>query len=637
MRYMKFYSHLFFTTVAMFVALTSCTSNEDISQETDGESSELICVVKDVEPGDYFSRSSLSFNSQKGMVFAWTEDDGMTVFGKDDNKATQLYKLQGEAGQPRAKFYAESFRLKPGLVYYAFGKTESNNSHVSIPDQNNITVNYSGQTQTGNANPSHLGDYDFLAAGTLCEDENLAHFAFEHLGSTLRIMMSFDPETVTDAAEKAALVAKGDGATRFTEMEIYDSENSFRQTKRDFRFSAGASGNSYRFVWPEQEINDMDRFKLTFKSEDAAKEGISRYDDFEDSNESNADGKVIAYIEVPPIDFRNKDVGIMLKGFYKNSSGVSIPVSYLGKVERELNVGNGKAYMVPVSMKNPDDFNVTLKINHMWQHGNTLDQSRGTGDPGNDDDIVTPKYVYYIYCHDGKVIKPTTAADAQPLTTISGLAASNWDTKSNNGVWISTYKGKDDGDNGIIKLQKPTCSAVGHNCSYHLYVVASNSALTLSGISENVSEEDVVRELTYNLPNTGVQTFMRDLYSTPWDATNFVGNITDPMQDVTLYHVAAKVDLKWNSTSAIENVSVNSVKNEGLYIFKPTENAYDTGSYTETQTMDVDQQYNGRYVFYLPQFATCTYNVSVGSNTGDITFTPATTGGFTSWLRWLKK
>lgn len=637
MRYKKFYSHLFLTTVAMLGTLTSCSNNEGISQESGDDSSELTCVARDFELGDNFSRSSLTFDSKKGMVFAWTEGDEMTVFGKDDFRATQLYKLESGIGEPLAKFYAESFRLKPGLMYYAFSKTERTNGHVSIPDQNNITVDYSGQTQTGNANTSHLGAYDFMAAGTVCENENAAHFTFDHLGSVLRIVMSFDLGESITGDEKAALETSGDGATRFTEMEIYDSENSFRQTKRDFKFSAGASGDTYTFAWPEQEINDMDRFSLMLKSSDESKNGVSRFDAFMDRSGDN-NGKLITYMEVPPMDFTGKKVGVMLKGSYTKGEEEH-PVSYVGTYDKDnFIVKNGRAYQMNITMKKPEDFNVTLKVNHMWQHGNTLDQSRGTGDPGNDDDIVTPKYIYYIYCHDGKVIKPTTAAGAQPLTTISGLETTNWDTKNNNGVWISTYKGKGGDDNGIIKLQKPTCTTPGHNCSYHLYVVASQTALTLSGISEGVTEKTVIRELTYNLPSSGAQTFMRDLYSTPWDATSFVGNITDPMQDVTLYHVAAKVDLKWNSTSAIENVSVNRVKNEGLYIFRPTENAYATGSYTETQAMGVDEQYNGRHVFYLPQFATCTYNVKLGGSAEEnITFTPATTGGFTSWLRWLKK
>lgn len=630
MRKIFYYSHIFLSVMAMCATLASCSSDEEIINGSEGDSSELSCVAKDKELVGEYSRSSLSFSWDKGMVFKWSAEDWMTVFAKGDFNATQLYKLISGGESPTARFSAENFRLKPEQMYFSFSKTESSNTHVRIPSQNNISVDYSGQTQVANASPEHLGAYDFMAAAALCKDENFVYFDFAHLGATLRIIMSFNLDGISDD-ELTALNAKGEGAVKFTEMEMFNSDNSFRQPTRYFSFAAGTNGDSYSFKWPDQEINSMERFKLNLNS-------FSRYAAYADGSGENPDGKLVAYIEIPPMNFIDKQLGIMLKGSYKKD-GIDYPVSYVGTYDKNLNVVNGKAYMLNFTMKKPDDFNVTLKVNHMWQHGNTLD-SRGTGDPGNDDKIFTPNYIYYIYCHDGKVIKPQT--EGATVTEISGLTNSNWETKNNNGVWISTYKGKGGDDKGIIKLQKPahvsTESSHTGECSYHLYVVASQTALTLSELAAGTSEETVVQALTYNLPSTGVQTFMRDLYSTPWDATNFVGNITDPMQDVTLYHVAAKVDLKWNSTSAIESVSVNNVKNSGLYIFKPTENAYATGSYDASQTMDIDQQYNGRYVFYLPQFTNnCTYKVKLGNKAEDITFTPATTGGFTSWLRWLKK
>lgn len=638
MKNIKFNTHIVFSLLVMCAVTVSCNSNEGISGEEESAVSRLSCIAVDKEFEGESSRSSLTYSSS-GMKFAWTQGDGMTVFAKDDNRATQLYMLEAGSGQPIATFFADNFKLKKDQLYYSFSKIEGEryNTHVVIPDQNNISVDYSGQTQISNASDKHLGDYDFMAAGAIPEDENSAHFSFQHLGSTLRVIMSFNPNAITDADEKAALSAGSDATdvkmVRFTEMEIFDSENSFRQTKRDFSFAAGTNGMNYTFKWPEQEITGMDRFNLTLKKAVGSEEGVSRFDEHVDGTAN--DGKLISYIEIPPMNFTGKKIGFMIKGYYEKNS-VKHPVSYIGTYAKDLNVVNGKAYMINLQMEKPQDFNVTLKVNHMWQHGNSLDYSRATsGDPGYDNNIVTPKYIYYIYCHDGKVVKPTTAADASIVTSITGLTKENWDTKNNDGVWISTFKGKNSSDNGIINLRKPDCSE-GHTCTYHLYVVASASELNLT-VAENDSEESVVRELKYNLPSSNVQVFMRDFYSTPWDVSRFVGNLTDPMQDVMLYHVAAKVDLKWNSTSAIDKVSVNKVKNENLYIFKPTENVYATGSYTESQTMDIDQQYNGRQVFYLPQFATCKYNVTVGSNTGDITFAPATTNGFTSWLRWLKK
>ena len=128
--------------------------------------------------------------------------------------------------------------------------------------------------------------------------------------------------------------------------------------------------------------------------------------------------------------------------------------------------------------------------------------------------------------------------------------------------------------------------------------------------------------------------------------STFIGALKDPYQDVILYHVAAKVDLKWNSSAMLpitgENafVKVNNVKNSGLSLFKPTTNTYETGSYNVKAPIEEDTWLNGRQVFYLPQFANsnCTYNVKIGDKPAEnVTFSPATTNGFTSWLRWLRK
>lgn len=656
-------SNTYFTALAMCAAIASCTTNEEISQEDEKTSSELSCTAKEIQSEDELSsRSSLSFNAGS-MKFAWTDGDVMTVMAKDDNRARQLYTLQSGIGSPDARFYAENFRLREKQLYFAFSKQE--NDKVKIPDQNNITVDYSGQTQEGNASSKHLGNYDFMAAGTVCTDENSTHFFFDHLGSTVRVVMAFDPtELAAGSDERVALEAtpeqNAEKMTRFTEMEIYDSENTFRQTKRNFSFSTGLNPDgTYTFKWPEQEINSMDRFVLKFQSTDPAKEGITRYDAFLDGSGTN-NSKVVAYIEVPPIDFTNKKIGVMLKGYYEKS-GVKHDVSYVGTYDqgwtfsgvKTYEITNNRMYPIKITMKKPEKFDISLKVNHMWQHGSTFDQTvltskAGTGDPGYDKEIVPPTHIYYIYCHDGKVVKPTSTGAV--VTHITASGTSDWDTKNTDGVWTSTYKGGT--NNGIITLDKLECKKLtkDEKCEYHLYAVASTSPLTISANVDD-SEADVVRTLKYSLPTLGaddnVQVFMRDLYSTPWDATNFVGDITDPVQDVILYHVAAKVDLKWNSATAVERVYADNVKNNNLLLFQPTQNldgVLSEGGYSDSWAMPVDQQFNGRYILYLPQFKTadkndCSYKIGLGATTTSlITFTPISTqGGFTSWLRWLKK
>lgn len=643
--------------VSVFTLFTSCTSTDEVPQNEVKNYSELSCVAKGKEfINEESSRSSLTFEPSRGMVFSWTADDEMTVFAQGDYNARQLFKLvPGTEGSSNADFYADNFKLTKDKLYYSFSKTESSCKHVVVADQDNITVDYSGQTQIGNGNDTHLGDFDFMAAAALTMNENEAHFSFNHLGSTVRMVMTFNPSSMTNLSsdEQTALNATNENAVKFTEIQLYDTENSFRQTKRNFDFKTGTSadGKSYSFTWPEQTITGMDRFKLALKKAKDSEEGVSRYDYRKDQNVT--DGKLVAYMEIPPVDFRNKKIGAMLKGYYIKDE-VKYDVSYVSTFDG-FDIPSGKATQLNFKMEKPKDFKVSLKINHMWQHGSTLDNSRATGDPGYDKEIFTPSHIYYIYCHDGKVVLPTSGAPS----AVTHIAEAKWDTKNNNGVYISTFTRGTGNDTGIITLDKPDCKKTptkDDNCEYHLYVVASAEPIPdsyFSTVVADASEETVVRALTYDLPGTGnqtgsdIQVFMRDLYSTPWDDVSFVGDLTDPIQDVILYHVAAKVDLEWNSTTAIKNVSVNSVKNSGLYMFQPTMNTYVSGTYTATKdlTADVDQWYNGRTSFYLPQYVNstdpssiCKYNVTLGSGPEDITFDNLSTeGGFTSWLRWLKQ
>lgn len=670
MKNIKTYSQLFFTALTICAAVASCSTEEDLpgGEGQKENNSELTVDVKGKVFENDMSRSTLTFG--KGMEFAWEEGDQMTVYAKGDNNATQLYKLIEGANQPKAKFSAENFRLKKDQMYYAFSMIEKNNSHVTTSNQNNITLRYDGQTQIGNADTKHLGAYDFMASAVVCQMENSAHFEFSHLGSTMRFVMLFNTSALTNATadEIAALNLEEDNTsmrkTRFTEVELYDSENSFYQTERYFSFETGTDGDTYTAKWPVQELNKVaDRFKLALKNQGeltdpAALKGVSRFDAFQDgSTTEQANHPLIAYMEIPPVDFSNKKIIVSLKGYYEKYEGGAwkqYPVSYLGTYNQGFKAGSdsrnvtaGGAYQLKFNMEKPKDFKVTLKLNHMWQHGNTLDQSKATGDPGNDKTIYKPTHIYYIYCYDGKVIKPTTGA-TDCLTHISGAT---WTTQLSDGTYISTFTGGADSTPAVITLQKPEHDSThpnthGGDCKYHLYVVASKEELDLTA---NVGEaESDIQGKLYDLPASGVQTFMRDLYSTPWQETGFVGNLTDPIQDVMLYHVAAKVDLKWNSATAVKSVTATNVKNEGLYIFKPTENIFNGGDlitrYNETfpLTDNVEQWYNGRYILYLPQFKTnennnCYYRVGLNETEYDITFTPSTTGGYTSWLRWLKK
>lgn len=594
--------------------------NKGMQEVTPGVSCEIVPFENE---GEVLTRSTVNLVDGK-IVFSWDSSDHLSIFAEGETTICD-YSLQSIIRPDYAKFTGGGFELTKDKRYFALSKTENTGNRdkgTSIPDMRNITLSYDGQRMTSNGSTAHLGAYDYMTSSCICEATGSAQFTFKHLGSILRLV--FKPSDDTD--EAAAF-----NETEFTSVEMYDSENSFLKPLRPFSFYDGLSpdGTTYNQKWADPGITSSDK-RISIALGTDAEHGITpSFGTLADNTTSS--GKIlVVYIMIPPTDFRNKTIGFVLNG----KNGEKFYSSYVG-----YQTNMGKVSQMTMKPTQSTDFKVTLKVNHLWQHGYTLDntsagaKTRATGDPGNDDVHADPTNLYYFFCIDGKVIKKDK------------LTGGKWVPNSDN--TICTYSNSD-GTPKTLTLQVDKASIEDIKTA-RLYVVAGNRDLTTStapamdyaSITEGAeNSEDAVKALTYNIisdDQTTTQAFMRDLYSTPWESNaTFVGALTDPMQDVILYHTAAKVDLKWNSSAILsDNVSVNNVKSTKLSLFKPTNNSSaETANYTVTKAIDEENWVNGRQVFYLPQFNT--YNVTIGSNTQNVTFSPTTTNGFTSWLRWLK-
>lgn len=576
------------------------------------------------------TRSSLSYDDVQGMVFAWDSSgknkDHLTIFPDNNTGIKCDYELSNAIRPNYAEFTADGFSLSPNTKYFAFSKNEDTaGGETKIYSKSEIVMDFGGQKQSANGNTEHLGKYNYLASAAVSGETDDAHFSFKHLTSTLRIRLYMK---VGEATTEQINAFK---ATTFISLEMYDSGNLFAGTKRTFSFTCDKHVDANGM--PRDDWYKYDAKGDPFSPTDGNKQRFSVQLGESGFKPDPTTGELTVYMEVPPADLTGNTIGFILRGKDADSNDKTYYFSLSG---RPINMG--KLLKWGLKGSESTDFAVTLKVNHLWQHG----QTRATGDPGYDDVHADPTHLYYFFCVDGKVIAKGTNHDVDgPLT------GGEW--SENKETHICTYN-------------KPLHLTVNKNAisdisTARLYVVAGNRDLTTStapnmsysSITIDADEsEDAVKALTYNIisgDQTTTQAFMRDLYSTPWESNaTFVGALTDPMQDVILYHTAAKVDLKWNSTTALPvtepncYVKVNNVASTGLSIFKPTVNAGATGSYTVSTPFDEDTRYNGRQVYYLPQFNQ--YDVTVGSHThagdGKITFSPATTNGFTSWLRWLK-
>ena len=621
--------------------LAACASDNDASSTDNGGKNDYEGVTASVAPMEFEtpSRSSLSFGSS-GMEFKWDSNDELTILSDVDNSSRSLYTLKQLVANLTARFDGGGFKLVPSARYFAFSKKERKNSnesgYINIPDKANITVDYSGQRQvesgTDADNTKHLGDYDFMASTATCSPdvEDQAHFDFQHLGFTMYVKMLGLPE-----------------GKKYKRLEIYDSKNEYRKPVRTIDLSKGLNATTGTYT-PAFNAEDLQseayktapRFSLLLGENDG--EGIT----------VGSDGKLDLFVELPPVDMSDNTFVLSLVP----ADSETEPAPYYMKCEDQLykrQYQAGKAYMLTGTAQPVDRFNVRLRINHDWQLGNAV--SRTTGDPGNEEKFEKPKFVYCVFCVGGAVQQ--IGEDNAYFKKIETPNETDW--KRSNDKVFDTYQ---------VKVHNNTTNQdeyVDATLSFtvndktktkNVYFVASRVELddifNTTKITSETTEEQV-QNLVYSIQNTSSsnsaldnsQTFLRDLYSTPWESqSTFIGALKDPYQDVILYHVAAKVDLKWNSSAMLSgNVSVNNVMSTNLSLFKPTNNSSaESANYTVTNAIDEETMFNGRQVFYLPQFNT--YNVTVGGNVQDgsdghplVTFTPATTNGWTSWLRWLKK
>lgn len=618
------------TLVMLLAVVASCSSDMLGEIVTDGggngtgseSEAGISAVMHAKEMTQIGTRSALNFDLEgKQMLFSWDRDDKLTVFAEDNYQAQQIYYIVPKDAYGQTAFFSSAdFKLTMDKRYYSLNKKEHDHAGgegTKIPDQRNITLDFSGQVQTANASCAHLGQYDFMATTAICKQDNLLHFDFQHLGATMRMIV---------------IQKKGDAAfpdCTFNSLELYSSDNSYRQPLRRLSLVDGLKPDGSfepRIAEPDDAGND----RLSISLDKGSGVGISPSEDFNDGSGTNTYKDLVVYMEVPPADLTGKKLGLILRG--KNSSNED--VTYYS-VHDGFDIAVGKVHNIYFIANPTTDYTVTLKVDHNWMHGKTV--TRTTGDPGFDKDFDLPKYLYLFFCADGKVkwVKEYTNEGA-------GLEASRWTTTNN----ISTFD---------TPTTLSTTDDIVDKNTLRVYAIASQTPITHGIAAATNSSDDTpahqeaaVKALKYDYVD---QDKIRGLYSTPWaDNATFVGNLKDPVQDIFVYHTAAKVDLKWNNdteTALTGNISVNSFQSQNLSYFMPTQNGTASGvngvaDFTSGSTQTVSTAinggtcWNGRQVYYLPQFANNQYNITIGTGHtyNPFTFTGTnTTGGFTSWLR----
>lgn len=610
-----------FTLMAIIIAIASSCSENNVTGPTSVEQGiEALAPAlfsEEIETDAIDTKSTWGYADGK-YIFTWGEQSSIRVFAMsaDGSNDNMQYSIKSGADQTTARFSGNNFGLKQGGTYYAISPytnswlrdiESSEKEEDQVWSMTEMPITYEGQIQSANNNSDHMGKYDYLVAAEKVGDGGYAHLAFKRMGAPVRVHM------------------KGLGNRRFKEFQIITSDNyDLRYERKIDLTDAGNSLDRYAptmmsALEPRNEIGEKYAFSLKLGTTDA----VGNWVGIQTNTEVDG-GSLDLFLMMPA----TKE--LMTKSLY----GVLIPddgseTMYISMNGREFKANTPVAYSKTAF--NGQNLNLTISIDRKWQRGNTIGQTRGAevGDPGIDDTFTKPDHLYIYTCTNNKY----------------------WDRKiikSEDPEWEGWNEVKDSKGNSLnkwnygapITIELPASNSdLGDNI--HVYVVASVGEIDITtGVLSPLSTlESAVANATLN--TTYTQDLLKNLYAYDYK----IGVTSDAkIINAVLYHAAAKLDVQWNSDTALSgNVSVNGLPTTGLKLFTPTANDAGTGWSPISPTLNSGNNYNGRYVFYVPQLSTSTYNITVGSTTEYVTFTPDVTSPTASpqppttpWTSWLK-
>ena len=230
--------------------------------------------------------------------------------------------------------------------------------------------------------------------------------------------------------------------------------------------------------------------------------------------------------------------------------------------------------------------------------------TRTAGDPGdysNTIDLPTKLYLYVVTEKEGGGTHLTD-------NTVD-LTPSRWQPSVISGETYYEYT-------GTIKVELPSEIAPDNRKAIRVYAAATPVAFAAIDAVETTTAEETLRNLTFSLQADEADSYdyIRDVYATMADHTvagNYYATAQDPKAEtpsvsLTLYHVAAKVDVIWNVATALQptvslrQIALRSLPREGCRLFRPMQNTAPTANtYQVAVTTDAGSQWLGRHSFYV--------------------------------------
>lgn len=264
----------------------------------------------------------------------------------------------------------------------------------------------------------------------------------------------------------------------------------------------------------------------------------------------------------------------------------------------------------------PERQRVWLQLSFPAVEGET---TRAPGDPGTTETLAPPRYawIYFVRNSDSKVVDVHYDKEGVQTPLPRKVELSTFFGTHTNETYAGSLSTTGD---EVYRFPLKGVEVEGNG---RFYVVAANEQLKHGGTNLediSVTTETDVLNLQFDLYSDDMKDDLKNIYSTPYNYQTgspaaYYGSIVgeNNVLDLMLYHVAARVDLKWNvapalqATRWVKTLQVEGLKTNGCYIFRPMENTalgtspWDQGLKT---VEEVGAQWYGRVSFYTIPYTT---------------------------------
>lgn len=216
---MKTINKLFYSVfyILLQICFISCVEN-DVFDSLETKNGVTI-NVEEFKDENLKTRTIL-IPSESGTSFMWEKDDVVAVYSSA-NGMTNFFIDETSISEDKstANFYGSGFSLSPSSTYYAFYPY----SHGQSLNKSYIPITYKYQKQYSNGDFSDLGNFDYMYARGISDENGHVGFTFKHLGCVVEYKLVI-PKTAVYSKVRLELESDDMSLIKSGFINLIDSE-----------------------------------------------------------------------------------------------------------------------------------------------------------------------------------------------------------------------------------------------------------------------------------------------------------------------------------------------------------------------------------------------------------------------------